>query len=227
MESLSPGSGQGIRAITSEPVQACRRVRTTVFSGWLGLRGDLLVGDFEVTGSTGLLRVMRLAVAEAALLRGGLLLHASAVLVEGRVWVFLGASGTGKTTLAEELRGAGETFSVDCSLVYVDKGREPVAYPTPFSDWNGTVVPREEHPVAGIVFIEQAPEPWVKRISTLEATRRLMHQIIMVPGQPDSTARALESGEALCGQVGCYHMGFRRDESFWPLLFETAREERR
>lgn len=48
----------------------------------------------------GLLAVLELALAGALNPRGGLLLHAAGVIIDGRVWLLPGPSGTGKSTAA-------------------------------------------------------------------------------------------------------------------------------
>jgi hypothetical protein len=53
---------------------------------------------------------------------GGLLVHASAVALGGRVHVFLGASGAGKTTTARRLAGEGATLLAEDLLVLKTSG---------------------------------------------------------------------------------------------------------
>lgn len=48
----------------------------------------------------GLLAVLELALAGALTPRGGLLIHAAGVVLDGRVWLLPGPSGTGKSTAA-------------------------------------------------------------------------------------------------------------------------------
>lgn len=58
--------------------------------------------------------------------RGALLLHASAVVHQGRAHVFCAPSGTGKSTLAGALVDAGATFLADDVCAIEQRGHHPV-----------------------------------------------------------------------------------------------------
>ena len=62
--------------------------------------------------------------------RGKLVLHASAVEVDGRAAVFLGESGRGKSTLAASFASAGHRFLADDGLVLEREGQTYVAQPS-------------------------------------------------------------------------------------------------
>ncbi len=64
-------------------------------------------------------------------LRGEVVLHATCVLVDGRAFLFAGASGMGKSTLAAGFASLGLTvFSEDVVRIQVDDGVPPLAHPS-------------------------------------------------------------------------------------------------
>jgi hypothetical protein len=62
--------------------------------------------------------------------RGGLVLHGSAVAMDGQAYVFCGRSGIGKSSLAAALCSTGcEFLNDDVCSVGIDKGGRPVIWP--------------------------------------------------------------------------------------------------
>ncbi len=147
------------------------------------------------------------------------LLHASGVLVNDQVWLFSGKSGSGKTTIATELRGIGDTFSVDKVVLFVnDKGRL-CAYPTPFSDIDDVSCCTKPAPVAGIVFIEQAKKTTVTKLSTVVAMVNVLKNTSVLPNiSAEKRQSILDFTTHIISAVDCYKMEFSRDAEFWKHL---------
>ena len=97
-------------------------------------------------------------------------LHSSSILYKDKVVLFLGESGTGKSTHSrlwlENIKGA-ELFNDDSPILRVENGEIKV-YGGP---WSGkTPCYRKEHyPLAGCVRLSQAPYNKIFRLSKLEA----------------------------------------------------------
>ena len=100
--------------------------------------------------------MLRIAFAQSLILCGGISLHASAVVAEGRAYLFLGRSGTGKSTHARMwLRNIpGSHLLNDDNPAVRVVGGEVIAYGTP---WSGkTSCYRDEsYPVGGIARLVQ------------------------------------------------------------------------
>lgn len=102
--------------------------------------------------------LLRIAFSQAVLLHGGISIHASAVCLDGRAYLFMGKSGTGKSTHArlwlEHFPGS-FLLNDDNPTVRV-KGNEVIAYGTP---WSGKTpcYRNQSCPVAGMVRLFQAP----------------------------------------------------------------------
>lgn len=99
-----------------------------------------------------------LAYAMATADKDTFLIHSSVVLNRGRAYMFLGKSGTGKSThtrLWRESVPCSSLLNDDNPVVRIEHGR-PVVYGTP---WSGKTPCYRQHsaPVAAIVLLRQAP----------------------------------------------------------------------
>ena len=105
-----------------------------------------------------------------------LLMHASAVLKDGACFLFLGRSGTGKSTHSnlwiEHIQGA-ELLNDDHPIVRIHPDGEVIAYGSP---WSGkTPCYRNIHaPLGGVVRIKQAPQNEIVQLSPIKAYASLM-----------------------------------------------------
>ena len=135
------------------------------------------------------------------------LFHAAAVSCEGRGYLFLGKSGTGKSTHARlwlrHIDGA-ELMNDDNPVVRISGGRA-VVYGSP---WSGKT-PCYRHvscPLGGIVLLSQAPYNKICRLGGLEAYAALMTSI---SGQrwDESIADGLHQTEnELASSVSMWHL---------------------
>ncbi|MBQ3612687.1 MAG: hypothetical protein II989_01205 [Bacteroidales bacterium] len=104
------------------------------------------------------------------------LTHASAVLYEGRAYLFLGKSGTGKSTHSrmwqESLDGV-ELMNDDHPVIRVDADGKAYAYGSP---WSGKThcYKNVSAPLGGVIRIVRAPHNKARRLSPVEAYASLM-----------------------------------------------------
>lgn len=107
---------------------------------------------------TALCSMLRIVFAQAILPHGGLSMHSSVVVNEGKAFMFMGKSGTGKSTHSslwlKHIEGSW-LLNDDNPIVRVT-GEEVVVYGSP---WSGKTpcYRNESAPVAGIVRLRQAP----------------------------------------------------------------------
>ena len=110
--------------------------------------------------------------------QGTVLFHASAVNYEGRGYMFLGKSGTGKSTHAglwvKHIEGA-VLMNDDNPVVRISDGKATV-YGSP---WSGKTpcYRNVSSPLGGIVLLSQAPYNKIQRLEGLEAYVALMSSI--------------------------------------------------
>ena len=127
---------------------------------------------------------------------GAIAIHSSAIVKEGRAVLFLGESGTGKSTHTrlwrEHIAGA-QLLNDDSPILRLREGKALV-YGTP---WSGkTPCYRQEcYPIAGLVRLSQAPYNQIKRQSTLQAFGALL------PRCPPSFCHEARLNDALCATL--------------------------
>lgn len=103
------------------------------------------------------LRMIRVATELALALRGSLMLHASAVVVDGVAHLFLGASGAGKTTTARRLGRGGALRVSDDTVMMHDVASAPRVEPF-FLDRGGWLAgrPGASWPLGRALFVRKA-----------------------------------------------------------------------
>ena len=111
---------------------------------------------------------------------GGFMLHSSAVIVDGRAYLFSAPSGTGKSThtgLWQKVFGEKAQILNDDKPAIRALSDGVFAYGTPWSgktDMNINV----KASLAGICFLERSEENWIKKIDTNTALAGLLNQTI-------------------------------------------------
>lgn len=108
--------------------------------------------------------------------KGTVLTHASSVIYEGRAYLFLGKSGTGKSTHSRMWQEALENIVLmndDHPVIRLDQDGNPVAYGSP---WSGKTpcYKNMSAPLGGIIRIVRAPYNRPRRLSPIEAYASIM-----------------------------------------------------
>ncbi len=114
--------------------------------------------------------------------RGGAIVHAAGVVMQGRAIVLPGRSGAGKSTVARLFVDAGledGMLSDDRIILRPDEGTQVRAWGTPWPGDAG-IARNASAPLGAILFLTQATETRVTRLSPGAAMRRLM-PVVSVP----------------------------------------------
>lgn len=110
----------------------------------------------------------------------GFYLHSSAIVRDGKAYLFSGDPGAGKSTHTQLWIN---TFGGDTRIINDDKPALRCidgvwyAYGTP---WCGKdyININERAPVVGVCFMKKAPHNRIRRLSTIEATQRILPQTL-------------------------------------------------
>lgn len=158
-----------------------------------------------------------------ALTRQAVAVHTSVIVADGQGALFLGESGTGKSTHTrlwrEHITGA-TLLNDDSPILRIDNDGVRI-YGSP---WSGKTpcYRNESYPVRGVVRLSQAPENRMRRLSPLEAIGALL------PSCPPQFARDSQLQDAVCGvvssllkQVPAYHLACRPDAEAAQLSHRT------
>ena len=156
---------------------------------------------------------------------GTLLMHGSAVAVDGAAYLFIAKSGTGKSTHTRLWRKLllekAVMINDDKPLVRVTEGGA-VIYGTP---WDGKhrLSTNTACPLAAVCILERAKDNHIRQIDRSEALPMLLQQTYRPEGIPALT-RMLELTEKLAASVRLYRLGCNMDISAAKLSYEAMRK---
>ena len=150
-------------------------------------------------------------------------IHSSAIECEGRVVLFLGESGTGKSTHTrlwrEHIAGA-RLLNDDSPIVRFIDGKA-IIYGSP---WSGKTpcYKNLSYPIAAFCRLSQAPENIIKRLSTIAAIGAVL------PSTPPQFAHDGMLQDSICSTLGellrrvpAYHLACLPDAEAAQLSYKT------
>ncbi len=161
---------------------------------------------------------LRIAVAFLAYHHDGFLIHGAGLLWDGQAYLFIGQSGSGKTTVVG-LSGQAAALSDD--MVLVRPGPHGwTAHGTPF--WNSETTVREGQtasgPLAGIYKLIQDRAVYLAPMSPAVAAAELLASCPVVNGLPELATGVLERCRKLVRAAPTQGLHFRKDDSFWAVV---------
>ena len=153
----------------------------------------------------------------------GFYLHASAVEVDGKAYLFSAPSGTGKST---HTRLWQQMFGDRACIFNDDKPALRLldgiwyAYGTPWCGKDGINVNRKV-PVAGICFLKQAPHNQIRPLDAKEAVPKLLNQTIRGFRNKDRLILLLTHLDKLVKTVPIFELENRPELDAAQLSYET------
>ena len=176
--------------------------------------------------------ISRFAIDNAAMLvfafatagRRTLLFHSSVTMRGGKAFMFLGHSGTGKSTHSEQWKKAfadAELLNDDNPIVRLMPDGEVRVYGSP---WSGkTPCYRNAHaPVAALVQLVQAPENKIERLRMTQAYPYILASVSGLKVLPEMMDRLFESIAALLEITPVYRMECLPNEEAAQLCAQTC-----
>ena len=153
-------------------------------------------------------------------------LHASAAVIDGEAYLFMGHSGAGKTTISGIAEQEGATIlSDDRTILGVRDGR-PIAWGTP---WHGTGRKSSSRtaPVAGIFLLRQAAVEEAERLDPGRAFKEMFVRLIHQRLTPRESFGALETLQALASAAPMWELAFRPLPAAVHCAVDAARAAQR
>ena len=138
----------------------------------------------------------------------GFYLHASAVVLDGKAYLFSGFPGAGKSTHTRHWQ---EEFGPDAVIINDDKPALRridgvwYAYGTPWCGKDG-INANQKAPVAGVCFLVKAEHNKIRRLSPWEAVQRVIGQTIYKFQSADSLDQMLSHLERFLQEVPVYEL---------------------
>lgn len=152
-----------------------------------------------------------------------MMLHASAVLLDGNVYLFSAPCGTGKSTHANlwlDYFGKDKAVLINDDKPVIRRfGNTIKVYGTPFS---GKTMDNENLSgiLKGICFLSQAKENEIRQITAKEALLPFLSQTIK-PEDSKKTDKLCELADYILTNVPIYEMGCNISENAVKLAYET------
>lgn len=153
-----------------------------------------------------------------------LLIHASVIKNSNKGFVFLGKSGTGKSTHSrlwlDHIEGS-ELLNDDNPVIRIIDGKAYI-FGTP---WSGKTpcYKSEWVPLRGIVKLRQAPENQIKPLSLLQAYAAVLPSCSSMWWEETVATGVHCSVEKLIATVGCYQLDCLPDSAVARLCYNTIR----
>ena len=155
----------------------------------------------------------------------GMMLHASAVAVDGKAYLFSGQSGIGKSTHTGLWQ---QTFGEKVKLFNDDKPAlryldgKWFAYGTPWSGKHGINI-NMKVPIAGICFLKRGNENSIRRLSPIEALPQVLAQTLRKFKDAERLSLMLNHVDKLVKEVPIYELYNRPEPAAARLSYETMR----
>lgn len=156
---------------------------------------------------------------------GGMMLHASAVVVEDRAYLFSAPSGTGKSThtrLWQQMLGEKAQIINDDKPALRCIDGVWYAYGTPWCGKDGININRKAR-LAGICFLKQAPHNRIRRLTNQEAVQNIIWQTMRRFRLTESMDRMLSNVDNLVRNIPIFELENCPEIAAAQMSYETMR----
>ncbi len=200
------------------------------FGGWFERDGSSALLSLCRDGWSGL-RVplelfLRAYCAWSAIHRNGFLLHAASLLRDGKVYVFFGHSGVGKTTVSRLSAEDCMILSDDMTLITQEK-KGFMAHSVPFRGpvRERQVTERHTYPIAGLYQLVQASKVKLEALDRPRAAAAVLSCMPFVtdPMIPANPAQTMNIVERAARQIPVFRLEFTRSAEFWEAVLAKVR----
>ena len=168
--------------------------------------------------------MLRIVFSQAIIPHAAVSMHASVVVNEGKAVLFMGKSGTGKSTHSGLwLRHIPNTelLNDDNPAVRIDDEGRAMVYGTP---WSGKTpcYKNKSLPIGAIVRLEQAPRNEINRLSPLHAFSSVLSSCSSMIWDKPSFDAITRTSEAVVKRVSVFFLRCLPDEAAARLCHETV-----
>lgn len=147
---------------------------------------------------------------------GCLMLHSAGVVRDNKAYIFIGHSGSGKSTISQ-LSMNYDILNDDLILLRPEKERW-LAYSTPF--WNPGLRKdvNLQAKVHSLFSLAKDKDVFLQKVEKSIAIAELITNVPVIPINPDLMDQLIDLCSHLLDQVQMYRLHFRKDPSFWEAI---------
>lgn len=149
--------------------------------------------------------------------RGGFLLHAASAIRNGKAFLFTGASGAGKTTIASLAPGDVTLLTDEVSYVRNHQHRY-IACGTPFAGELRKLGENVSAPLAAVYVLAQGLENRIDSLSSAEAARALLSNLLFFAEDSDLVGAVFEAACEFIERVPVSRLTFFPDSRVWEMI---------
>ena len=149
--------------------------------------------------------------------QGGFLVHAASAIRNGGAYLFAGVSGAGKTTISRLAPLDATLLSDEISYVRRE-GDHYRACGTPFAGELAKVGENQSAPLSTLFLLEKGPENRIEEISSAEAIRLLLRNILFFADDCELVNLVFRSACEFVEQVPVRRLAFVPDQRVWEMI---------
>jgi hypothetical protein len=149
--------------------------------------------------------------------QGGFLVHAASAIRQGRAYLFAGVSGAGKTTISRLAPPDATLLSDEISYVRRE-GNQYRACGTPFAGELARLGENQSAPLQTLFLLEKGPENRIEEVSTAEAIRSLLRNILFFADDRELVELVFRSACEFVEQVPVRRLVFVPDQRVWEMI---------
>ena len=152
----------------------------------------------------------------AAFNRGQVLLHAAGIVRKNQGYLFVGHSGSGKSTIVQL---SPNDIVLNDDLVLLERHHHQwLAHATPCSNSGLDRIKNTHAEVKAIFCLRKSDRISIEILQPGLALAEIISNIPLVSADPDRSERLLQLGFKLCSDIQVFNLFFRKDASFWSLI---------
>ncbi|WP_418792220.1 hypothetical protein [Phosphitispora sp. TUW77] len=193
------------------------------YKGTLSLAGGK--GKVWFAGREFLVSYLRTVATVSIVNCGGLALHSSCILRNGRTYIFTGYSGAGKSTIIK-LTENPLIYSDEVTLLKKNQNGIFSIHHSPFrSEFYSKYLPPTSY-IAGIFFIRQDSRVFLEDIPVKKALFEILPMVFFPINKTQQFENKIFNHCAdLLNQVPVFNLHFRKDGTFWDCIEKNLRKE--
>lgn len=194
--------------------------------GWTLERGDFRA-DWDSVSRVGKIQLSPNPYSIDALLRilhsltlageGGFLLHSASAVRNGKAYLFTGASGAGKTTIARLAPTDATLLTDEISYVRKDKNGY-IACGTPFAGELGRPGENVSAPLAAVYLLAKGPENRIGSLTTAEAASAILSNLLFFAEDRELVDSVFHAVCEFVDRVPIFRLTFFPTSRVWEMI---------